>query len=381
MTFEEQLASLNEFYFFREFTFARTTFKPQPEQELELADNLVWLDKLLFVYQLKERQPAGTASPETEKNWYERKVLGKATKQIRDSLEYIRKNGHIEITNLRGHSFELSGTQIQETHKIIVYNPHLLLPDHCLSQKFHESGTAGLIHIIPAHDYLGILRVLLTPAEVSEYLRFREILALRFGERLASVSEQALVGQYIAEEPDALPHRRFEYYLEQLRQDVESWDISRIIKLFPDRQTTPNMPTDYYPIVTELAKLTRMELGKFKERFVLSMDRAKTNSATLPYRFVAPRTGCGFVFVPVQGEMKATRRNALVNFTRAHKYDQKLRRCIGVSLAAAEGGWFDVEWCYLDFEWVEDVEIAEILQRNSPFREVKRVRIPRYTFH
>src|SRR5437660_1216139 len=86
MSFEEQLASLNEFYFFREFTFAQTTFKPQPEKELELADNVIWLDKLLLIYQLKERESSRTSSAEAERKWYERKVLGKATKQIRDSL-------------------------------------------------------------------------------------------------------------------------------------------------------------------------------------------------------------------------------------------------------------------------------------------------------
>jgi hypothetical protein len=247
-------------------------------------------------------------------------------------------------------------------------------------QKYHESQSAGLIHLFAAHDYLGVLRTLLTPAEVSDFLYFRENLAFTYGERLAMVPEQAIVGQYLANEPDAAPHRGFEHFLHKLEQEVESWDVSNIIKLFSERQTTNNPPTDYYPIVAELAKLNRFELGLFKERFKLAMEKARANSFVLPYRFVSPRTGCGFVFIPVEENMTKNRTNGLRNFTQGHKYDQRLQRCIGVSFVADTDGWFNVEWCYLNFPWQQDEAMEAALRTNFPFREVKSAVKPRYKF-
>ncbi len=381
MALEQELSSLNEFYFFREFTYANTTFKPKPQAEVELADSVIWLDELLFIYQVKEREIVQTTTADEEVLWFNRKVLGKATKQVRDTLAYLSSCPEIELRNCRGHLFNLKQANVAKMHKIVVYHPSNLLPLSCLSRKYHKSRSAGFIHLFSAVDYLGILRTFLTPAEVADYLCFREQLGERWEQKVEEVPEQAIVGQYLADELDAHPSLEFIQFLQQLDQKVEGWDISRIIKLFPERQTTTTTaPTDYYSIVRELAKLNRQELGNFKERFRLSMDKARTDTFVLPYRFVAPRTGCGFVFIPLTLDVAHHRRNALVNLTQAHKYDQKLEKCIGVSFVADKNRWFDVEWCYLKFPWEPDEEMATALLNNKPFREVRTVRNPRYTF-
>lgn len=56
MSFEDDLAAINEDYFFREFTFSKTTFRPDPNQEVELADSIIWIDEFLIVFQVKERK-------------------------------------------------------------------------------------------------------------------------------------------------------------------------------------------------------------------------------------------------------------------------------------------------------------------------------------
>ena len=67
MAFEDALGKLNADYFFREFTFSSNKFKPNPNEELELADNVVWLDDLMIVYQVKERNAPVDTTPEREK--------------------------------------------------------------------------------------------------------------------------------------------------------------------------------------------------------------------------------------------------------------------------------------------------------------------------
>ncbi|SDA16527.1 hypothetical protein SAMN05216315_10811 [Nitrosospira sp. Nsp18] len=380
MTFENELATLNEWYFFREFTYSKTTFSPEPSQEVELADSILWIGDLLVVYQLKEREVQSATTVEAEKRWFERKILRQATRQIRDTLTYLNYPGTIEIQNQRGHAFGIDIRTIHELHKLILYLPHALLPESCREIKHHRSGTAGVIHIIPANDYLGIVKTLLTPAEVADYLGFREALINRWEVEIAAVPEPALVGQYLNGDIDVPPSVDFIEYLYRLDHRPDEWDMSGIISKFPNRITTDNEPTDYYPIVRELALLKRSELEKFKERFQLSIEKARSNELVLPYRMACPRTNCGFVFISVTRDALPHRRKGLQNYTLANKYDLKLPKCIGVSIADDVDGWYAVEWLYVEFPWEQDAEMEELLRTNYPFREVKYGELPRYTY-
>ncbi len=380
MSFADELAALNEWHFFREFTYSRTTFQPAPGQEVELADNLIWLGDLLFAYQLKEREAEHDANAETEKRWFERKVLRQATRQVRDTLKYLKANRTIAVRNHRQHTFDLSVGTVRELHKLVVYLPHDALPEEYRRVKHHRSRTAGVIHILPAHDYLGIVRTLLTPAEVAEYLAFREELITRWEAEVLTVPEPALVGQYLCGDVEVPPTMRFLEYLEHLDHRAEEWDMSGVIAQFPDRVTTDNEPTDYYPIVRELALLKRNDLREFKKRFQLCVEKARADEFTRPYRIAIPRTGCGFVFIPVTKEFLEHRQTGLKNLTLAQKHDQKLTKCIGVSIANDKDGWFTAEWCYVEFPWEEDPEMDKLLKDNSPFREAKLSELQRYTY-
>ena len=156
--------------------------------------------------------------------------------------------------------------------------------------------------------------------------------------------------------------------------------MSGVITQFPDRVTTENQPTDYYDIVKEIAKLKRNELREFKKRFRLSMEKSRGNEFVQPYRMASPRTGCGFVFVPMVEEFIPHRREGLQNMTLACKYDLKLEKCLGVSFAPEPDGWYSVEWCYTEFPWEYDKELEDRLKDNNPFREVSTREIGRYDF-
>jgi hypothetical protein len=380
VAFADELAALNEWHFFHEFVYSRNTFQPSPGQEVELADNLMWLDDLLIAYQLKERELVPGANAETEKCWFERKVLKQATRQVRDTVGYLNRVKTIAVQNHRGHTFDLAFESVRQFHKLIVYLPQDPLPAEYRRIKHHRSRTVGVIHIVPAHDYLGIVRTLLTPGEVAEYLSFREELITRWEAHIAAVPEPALVGQYL--HGDSAKRPSFEYleYLKQLDHRAEEWDMSGVIAKFPDRVTTDSGPTDHYPIVRELALLKRNELREFKKRFQMSVEKARANAFVLPYRMVVPRTSCGFLFVPILREMVPHRRTGLMNLTLAHKYEQRLPKCIGISIADDEVDWFNAEWCYIETAWKEDPEMERLLKENNPFREVKTHELPRYTY-
>src|SRR5688500_4537389 len=93
MTLENEISDYNQFFFFKEFTYSNTWFKKRSEtdieNEVELADSLLWIGDELVIYQLKERFSPNPTTPEKEKAWFEGKVLKKGTKQVRDTLGYL----------------------------------------------------------------------------------------------------------------------------------------------------------------------------------------------------------------------------------------------------------------------------------------------------
>lgn len=379
MTFEETVSQLNAAYFFQEFTFSRNKFKPDPNTELQLADAVVSLDDLRIIYQVKERNDLANTTAEGEGKWFKSKVLTLATKQIRDTLEYLAKYPNIEVCNDRGHVFNLAEPSPSRLHKVIVYQANDLLPREWKQRKYHESKRAGIIHLLEATDYFGILRTFVTPAEVAEYLGYREQLARDWGTILESVPEQALVGHYLRNLPDLKPTLEFVQFLAELeKQDDDEWNISKIITLFPDRRTTPQKgPTEYYAIIKELAKMYRTDMRVFKERFTLSMKKALSETVVDPYRFVAS-TGCGFIFIPIQRKDMEKRDELLRAFTHLHKYDMKLDRCIGLSFTAEEAtGFCDVQWCRVEFPWHEDERTRHFIKEH-PLRPLKAHRVERY---
>jgi len=380
MSFEEELNRLNEHFFFREFTFSKNTFRPCPEQELELADSILWLDDLLVAFQIKEREVSSNSSPQDEARWFDRKVLKAGTRQIRDTLTYLAQHSRIEIENRRGHRLHLIRPNTKTISKIVCYRPPDQLPIECKSKKYHRSQTAGVIHLIEATDYLGVVRTFLTPVELSEYFAFREELIENWQDQVNAVSEKSLVGQYLSGDANTPPSLEFSEYVEALKHRADEWDMSGVIKQFPDRITTDNQPTDYYSILTELAKLKRNELREFKKRFQLSMDKSRENTFVQPYRMACPRTNCGFVFIPLEQEFIEHRQQGLINMTYACKYDLRLSKCIGVSFAPEEDGWFSVEWCYIEFPWEYDADLYQHLNENNPFREVSTKEFDRYSF-
>lgn len=380
MTFEGDIARLNEHFFFEEFTYSTNTFRPSPSTELELADSIIWLDDMLVLFQLKEREKIRKTSPDREARWFEKKVIEVGTKQIRDSMKYLDVHRNILLRNHRGHQFKLKSSAIAGLHKVICYLGNSRLPETCRWKKFHISRTAGTIHVIAAHDYLGIARTVLTPFELSEYLAFRQYLIEKWDDAVSSVPEPALVGQYLAGDSDRKPDPAFMDVLTALEHRADEWDMSGLIKRFAERMTTDGHATEYYAILKELAKLKRNELSLFKTRFRLSMEKCRAGKFVLPYRMAIPRTDCGFVFIPLTEDVVEVRKQGLMNLTLACKYDLKLPKCVGASFYPEERGWYSVEWCYMEHPWIYEEELERELKRNNPFREVRTVELPRYGF-
>ena len=381
MTFEETLANLNEWHFFREFVYSENTFSPTPQKELELADNLLWLGDTLVAYQLKERAAPTEATQETERKWFENKVVGDAASQMRDTARYLKENPTIALRNRRGHERRLAFNDIAIFHKLVVYLPNQRLPPVCLETKAHISKTEGLIHVIAAHDYLRIVRTLLTPTEFTGYLSFRANAIEKWEKASRAVPEEALIGQYLRGEPVAIPSPDYIKDFSALEQDTQKWDISGIISNFSNRIVREADSQRYYLILGELAGLQRHELREFKKLFLASLEAARRDESALPSGMASPRTGCGFVFIPVTNEHFEKRHIALQNLTFYYKYKERLSKCIGVVLCDVQAnGSFEADWCYLSSPWTQDEEWERVTTGSDAFGPAKTVEVPLYNF-
>lgn len=177
MTNSEKIVSqINSNVFFKEFTFSKNDFKElDSNQKLEFADNVVLLDDLLFLYQVKEQDKNSSNT----KNWFENKVLKKAVRQIKSSLEYISKYPEILIENEKGHKLNITeAKKCTDVKNIIIYQPKNDFPEVLRRQKFYVSSQIGPVHLFHFEDYYWICKYLITPTEINQYLIFREELFL-----------------------------------------------------------------------------------------------------------------------------------------------------------------------------------------------------------
>lgn len=365
MSFEQDINKLNEYFFFKEFTYSDNKFKKPDGQEVEIADSIIYLDQLAFVFQLKERVSPPNRSPESETKWFKDKVIRLGTKQIRDTITYISEYQNVTLANNRGDFIDIPSTLLSAIHKVIVHKSSTLLPDDYRNKKFHKSSTAGVIHIFQASDYLGVLQYLITPAELSEYLKFRKNMIQQYRDTINDISEPAMLGQYLSGDEESRPSEKFSQYLSHLDNDIDSWDMTGVIKNFPERIIEQQNASHYYLIIKEIAKLKRNELMVFKERFMLSWNAVKNDEDVTPYRFQAPGTGCAFYFLPLPKKKKGLK-NALGNLTLANKYDLKSDKAIGISFIAHKNGWQNIDWCFIQEPWEENSEMEEFVLKARP---------------
>jgi len=383
MTLEDYIAHLNGLAFWKEFTFAQNKFSPQPGRELELADNLVWLGDYAYVLQLKARQDE-TNDPDAERSWFESKVLRNATRQVRDTLRYLDDHHQIRITNERGHPFDIRRSELAGITKIAIFLGGRALPDDCWQTRYHISRTAGFIHVIAAHDYLGILEKLRVPEDIRRYFAYRETATQRLREANVIVDESDIMGAFLGEED--LPTPKSRESLRRFVQDLKDFDLSGLIGHLHDHLQRFEQPYDYYQIMLEFARVPRSVWRELKVRLMMSLETVKKNEFTRPFRLTFPATGCAFVIAPLDPQIPATgpesektRVTGLQNFTYAAMYDTKVSKGVGI-LISKDGEYVQIDWCLLNVPWEPDPEMDAKLANSNPFREAKEKLIDSFLF-
>lgn len=383
MTLEEFTAQLNHSTFWKEFTFSQNQFSPKPGQELELADSFVWIGDTAFIIQMKERAEPKD-DPEAERRWFKDAVRKTAVRQIKDSLRFLSDNAAISIANERGQRYNVSGADLRDVEKIILYAAGPALPDDCRRVRYHVSGTAGFIHVFERDDYRGVVETLAVPDEVRRYLEYREASLLELAEAKTEVIEADIVAAYLSDEP--LPSPTSHRALARLVDDFRQSDLTSIMNSLADHIQNPDGSSHYTRIMLEFAKLPRSGWRMARERLDLVIQQAKNGEFQRPYRFEFPPTDCSFMFSPMPPGMPTTgpggeraRAIGLQNYTEVAKYLAKASKGIGV-LVSKDGDHFHLDWCLVESPWEEEPEYEAHLQHRNPFGPVREKQVDGYLF-
>lgn len=383
MTLEEFTAQINATTFWKEFTFSHTKFSPPARSEVELADGLVKIGSLAFVFQMKERNDE-TTDPAQERKWFRKKVLGKAVSQIKDSLQYLRDHARIELTNDQGHTFRIEGSELKDIKKVVVFLAGRSLPDDCWRTKYHVSETAGFIHVVASHDYLGILEKLRVPDDIRLYFEYRESVLPRLEAANVVVEEPDIVVGFLLEmdlpEPGSIGKLRY------LVQDMDQFDLSHIMRNLQDHIVNPTGSTEYYRIMEEFARVPRSIWRAFRQRFDIALKATKDREPRRPFRFSFPKTDCTFMVASLDPSWPSTgsdglrmRANAVAMFTEAAKYDQ--RTMLGVGLVISkDGDYFQLDWCLVEEPWEPNPKIEDVLSTDL-FGPAREQMVDSFLFH
>lgn len=372
---EKIVTNINKSVFFSEFTFDKNDFYPQDGKK-ELADNILWIDDILIVIQIKERDTEKATTLNID-NWFRNTVLKTAKKQIKNTLEYFKKYDEIPIENLKNQVVDVSKLEPENAQKIIIYKIEEQLNNENSVIKFYESKDVGNIHIFNIANYELICNYLVTPAELDEYLKFR-IDFHNLYKKEHQPSEKYILSHFFNTKNINFINYSFLDIFKSYEENPIRFDIKFIIDnfqnwiLFKEQYKS----VDYHILISEIAKLKREELAIFKERYIKTILNAKENLSTLPYRFITTRTACGFIFMSLDKSMKNKWQKILNVYTEIYKYKHKLTKCIGV-IMFKNTDYIDINWTFFKHDWNFDEELDRLVKKEVVDYEQSEIVIPK----
>jgi hypothetical protein len=364
---ERFLAEVNQNVFLSEYTFASNLFTANSGAEYELADHVVLLPGAILAFQVKERERSADCSDTAIEGWFKRKVLDKACGQLADTAKFFETEQNLIIPNQRGHVRDLTGPEAPVI-KVALYYSGTNWPLSLARTSHKRSNRAGFVHILHFSDYFEVCRILALPAEISEYFRFRESFLL---ENLPWKHHEARVlASFIMEDRTGnLSDDVVRRVLAEAVRDVQSFDLGNILRKYGDNiqyAEGRGSGVDYYAILDEFAHMDRVQMRAFRELFDWALEKEGGELPERPRRMLLPR-GTGIVAFPVPKGEYNRRLNGLLNYTRAAKYDWKLERQIGVSVAR-DGTKVQIDWAFENHPWQLDPEWEHRLATDYPFR-------------
>jgi hypothetical protein len=374
--YQDFVAEQNANVFLRAFSFSTSQLPVVSEELSELADRVVMMDEIGFIFQLMEREQKVASKLGDLEKWIVNHVVRRGVKQIQHTRDLLKSYMGLSLVNGFGHRVLVSPKDPELLVSIIVYR----VPSKSRSfraARFKKNKKGGFVHILRDVDYFAVAHHFVTPAELLEYFEFRRDVLVNWDPPVTAVSEAALIGQYLLEDYSSPPDERFERAA-RARGGPTACEFSFVLDSLATTIASQNddyADTDCYEILSELARLERHELRALKQQVRLSLEAVRGNRFEQPYRIASARTGCGFLVLPVTREFRDRALEALSSLCRASKYELDLDRHVGIGMWK-NSEFVDIEWIFLSGNNLPNPDLDQRLARSYPFRRSSEQRLP-----
>ena len=373
---QEFTTQQNENAFLRAFSFSTTQLPVDSAEDVELADRVIIMDEIGFIFQLMEREQKVASKAGDLERWITNYVVRRGVKQIQNTRNLLKSYIGLSLVNGFGHRVLISPKDPELLVSVIIYR----VPPKTRAfraARFKKNRNGGFVHILRDVDYFDIVHHFVTLAELTDYFGFRRDILINWDPAATAVSEAALIGQYLLEDYSSPPDERFKS-ASRSRGGPTACEFSFVLDSLATTiasQEGDYADTDCYEVLAELARLARYELRALKQQVRLALEAVRGNRFELPYRIASPRTGSGFLVLPVTTEFHDRALDALQSLSLASKYELDLERQIGIGLWR-NSEFVDIEWIFMNGRNLPDPELDERLARNYPFRRASEQRLP-----
>ena len=369
-------AQQNENAFLRAFSFSTTQLPVDSDSEVGLADRVIMMDEIGFIFQMMEREQKVASKVGDLEKWISNYVVRRGVRQIQNTRDLLRSYIGLSLVNSFGHRMLISPKDPDRLVSVIVYR----VPPKTRAfraARFKKNRNGAFVHILRDADYFEIVHHFVTPAELTDYFGFRREILINWDAAATAVSEAALIGQYLLEHYSSPPDERFES-ASRSRGGPTACEFSFVLDSLATTiasQEGDYADTDYYEVLAELARLARYELRALKQQIRLALEAVRGNRFELPYRIASARTGAAFLVLPVTTEFHDRASGALRSLSLASKYELGLERHVGIGMWR-NSEFVDIEWLFLNGRNLPDPDLEERLAHNYPFRRTSEQRLP-----
>jgi hypothetical protein len=374
--YQDFIAQQNANVFLRAFSFSTSQLPVVSEEPTELADRIVMMDEIGFIFQLMEREQKVASKLGDLEKWIVNHVVRRGTKQIQHTRDLLNSYMGLSLVNGFGHRVLVSPKDPELLVSIIVYR----VPAKSRAfraARFKKNKKGGFVHILRDIDYFAVAHHFVTPAELLDYFEFRRDILMNWDPPATAVSEAALIGQYLLEDYSSPPDEHFERAARS-RGGPTACEFSFVLDSLATTiasQSDDFADTDCYEVLSELARLAGHELRALKQQVRLALEVVRANRFEQPYRIASARTGCGFLILPVTKEFRDRAIEALGSLCGASKYELDLDRQVGIGMWK-NSEFVDIEWIFLSGRNLPDPDLDQRLAHNYPFRRSSEQRLP-----
>lgn len=369
MTLSEKICQdLNRKFYFDDFVLTNL-FYVKDGVKMEICDGLIEFEDRYIIIQIKERNNQENTD---NQKWLERKVYKKAISQIKNTIQTINETNNLVVQDMYGQLVNIDKTKA--ILPIIIFKNEEIT-DY---QRVYHSSTKGInINIFSETDYEIMMRKIVIPCEIVDYLLLRQDLFQHSNfDMIIDDSESGyLMMANIENELDIS-----DYFLMKTIKDkpFNENDIKNFLGIIQKYNLKRLDKTqDYKQILYRMLRFDRFGASIFMQRWNNCWDLSKKRVLNCQQHIVGQNINekFGLLFISAKKGDKQDNINFYKYLTSLFVQKYQLETAIAIICYYEGDHNYLVNWLFMSKPFEHNVELQKILDKNDIWKNAKRVNI------